>query len=71
MKEAAKVKGKVAWVCIGLAVVLLIHHKITSGVWFNMEDVTNHEFLEIALVAFGLGILIGKRKGEGVESNTG
>jgi hypothetical protein len=71
MKEAAKVKGKVAWVCIGLAVVLLIHHKITSGVWFNIEDVTNHEFLEIALVAFGLGILIGKRKGEGVESNTG
>ena len=56
-------KGKVAWVCIGLAVVLLIHHKITGGVWFNMEDVTNHEFLEIALVAFGLGILIGKRKG--------
>jgi hypothetical protein len=71
MKEAAKVKGKVAWVCIGLAAVLLIHHKITSGVWFNIEDVTNHEFLEIALVAFGLGILIGKRKGEGVESNTG
>jgi len=64
------VKEKVAWVCIGLAVVLLIHHKITSGVWFNMEDVTNHEFLEIALVAFGLGILIAKRKGESVESNT-
>jgi hypothetical protein len=63
MKETSKVKGKAAWGCIGLAVVLLIHHKLTGGVWFNVEDVANHEFLEIALLSFGLGILIGKREG--------
>lgn len=63
VKETSKVKGKVAWGCIGLAVVLLIHHKVTGGVWFNMEDVANHEFLEVALVSLGLGILVGKREG--------
>lgn len=54
-------KEKLAWVCIGLSVALVIHHKITSGLWFDMRDITNHEFIEIALACFGLGILIGKR----------
>ena len=58
-------KKKVAWVFIGLAVAIVIHHKIITGLWFNMRDITNHEFtnhefVTIAFACFGLGIFIGE-----------
>ena len=61
IQEGTILKEKVAWVCIGLSVAILIHHKIISGLWFNIGDITNHEFFAIALACFGLGIVIGER----------
>lgn len=43
---------------IGLAMLIVAHHWLTTGVPFEMKDIENHEFFAGVALAFGLGGLL-------------
>jgi len=45
-----------------LIVLLLVHHYAIHGVFFQLEDVNNHETAIMFLIGFLLGFLLGKWK---------
>lgn len=52
------VAALVAAVFFVLAFLMLLHQKVTFGLWFQLSDL-HHETFAIAAVAMGLGLLIG------------
>lgn len=38
---------------------ILLHQKITFGVWFQISDVLHHENIALIFLALGVGIIIG------------
>lgn len=48
----------VAVVFFVLASLILLHQKLTFGLWFQLTDL-HHETFALAAVAVGLGVLIG------------
>ena len=47
-----------AYVCLLMSFLILLHQYVSGGVWFQISDI-HHETFSIALFSLGLGILIG------------
>jgi hypothetical protein len=43
------------------AFLLLLHHYLLSGNWYDWRDIENHEFAIALLIGLGSGMLIGRR----------
>ncbi len=52
----------VAYLSFLIALLILAEQYFNSGVWFQVSDI-HHETFSVGFVAFGLGILLGKRRG--------
>jgi hypothetical protein len=44
-----------------MAGLLLLHHYLISGNWYDWRDIENHEFAVALLIGLGLGMLVGRR----------
>ena len=53
----------IAFFSIFVGILILIHHLVTVGRIFDVNDVLHHEFFAGVIIAFGLGILIFRMKG--------
>ncbi|MCK4320632.1 hypothetical protein KAW11_03360 [Candidatus Bathyarchaeota archaeon] len=53
----------IALFSIFAGILILIHHLVTMGRIFDVNDVLHHEFFAGITIAFGLGILTFRMKG--------
>jgi len=58
------VKGEalVSGVSIALGVLVLLHHLLSTGRLFDVEDILHHEFFVGVFIAFGIGVLLFRMK---------
>ena len=40
---------------------ILIHQYLIGGVWFEVDQYLHHENIAVTLIAFGTGVLTGKK----------
>ena len=61
MKGEALVSG----VSIALGILVLLHHMLSTGRLFDVEDILHHEFFVGVFNAFGIGVfLFGTKRGQ-------
>ncbi len=53
----------IAFFAISVGIIILIHHLVTIGRIFDVNDILHHEFFAGITIAFGLGILAFRMKG--------
>jgi len=53
----------IAFLFVSVGILILIHHLVTTGRIFDVNDVLHHEFFAGITVAFGLGMLASRMKG--------
>ena len=41
------------------AVLVMVHHRLKHGYWFDWEDINNHETIALFLIGLGIGMLLG------------
>lgn len=51
-------KKLIAWILIGIGVGIIVHHYLTKGIAFDIEDILNHEFFASLCLSLGIGGLI-------------
>jgi hypothetical protein len=48
-----------AILCVLIGYIIMVHHSLKHGYWFDWEDINNHETIAIGLWCTALGILLG------------
>ena len=56
--SAASLLLFIALNCLGITFLVLLHHFIIHGKWFDLKDICSHQAVAITLSSFSIGILL-------------